>query len=133
MWHVGSGLYPSHFIDEVLDKVVLHEVYLLLDGFFGYHQIQIAPGDGYKMIFRSICLGAYAIWTEKCVPYVPKSGEQNFQRLFGWFHEVIFGQFQHLSWFGHPFAQITMMLQKMPRVHDKMPRLSFPKRDVIES
>lgn len=60
-----------------------HEVYLFLDGFFGYHQIQIAPQDGYKMILRSISLGGYAIWAQKCALYVPKSGEQIFQRLFG--------------------------------------------------
>jgi hypothetical protein len=52
---------------------------LFLDGFFGYHQIQIALRVGYKMIFRSICLGGYAIWAKKCAPYAPKSGEQIFK------------------------------------------------------
>ncbi len=52
-------------------------------------------------------------------PLCTKEWWTNFQSLFGWFHEVIFGQFHHLYWFGHPFAQITMMLQKMPRVQDK--------------
>jgi hypothetical protein len=28
-----------------------HEVYHFLDGFFGYHQIMIAPKDRYKNIF----------------------------------------------------------------------------------
>jgi hypothetical protein len=38
-------------MDEVLDKVVNHEVYLFFDGFFGYHQIQITPKEHYKMAF----------------------------------------------------------------------------------
>jgi hypothetical protein len=36
-------------MDEVLDKVAGHEVYSFLDGYFGYHQIQIACEDHYKM------------------------------------------------------------------------------------
>ncbi len=43
--------YQLCFTDEVLDKVVGHEVYLFLDGFFYYHQIQIAPRDYYKTTF----------------------------------------------------------------------------------
>jgi hypothetical protein len=43
--------HPLPFMDEVLDKVVNHEVYLFLDGFFGYHEIQITPKDHYKMAF----------------------------------------------------------------------------------
>jgi hypothetical protein len=34
-----------------LDKVASHEVYLFLDGSFGYRQIQIAPKNHYKMAF----------------------------------------------------------------------------------
>ncbi len=29
--------YPSPFIDEVINIVIKHEVYIFLDGFFGYH------------------------------------------------------------------------------------------------
>jgi hypothetical protein len=43
--------YPLPFTDEVLDKVVGHEVYSFLDGFSSYHQIQIAPDNRYKMTF----------------------------------------------------------------------------------
>ncbi len=43
--------YPLTFIEEVLDEVVGHEVYLFLDGFFGYHQIMIAHEDRYKIVF----------------------------------------------------------------------------------
>jgi hypothetical protein len=43
--------YPLPFTNEVLDKVVGHEVYSFLDGFFKYHQIQIAPKDRYNTTF----------------------------------------------------------------------------------
>jgi hypothetical protein len=38
-------------MNEILDKIIGHEVYLFLGGFFGYHQIQIAPKDHYKTTF----------------------------------------------------------------------------------
>lgn len=41
--------YPLLFVDKVLDNGTNHEVYLLLDGFFSYHQIQIAFEDCYNM------------------------------------------------------------------------------------
>ncbi len=43
--------YPLFFTEEVLDKVAGHKVYLFLDGFFGYHQIMIAPKDTHKVAF----------------------------------------------------------------------------------
>jgi hypothetical protein len=43
--------YPLTFTNEVLDKVVGHEVYSFSDSFFGYHQIQITPKDCYKTTF----------------------------------------------------------------------------------
>jgi hypothetical protein len=33
--------YPLHFMDEVINIIVGHEVYTFLDGFLGYHQISI--------------------------------------------------------------------------------------------
>jgi len=52
--------YPLLFIEEVLDKMVGHEVYSFLDGFFGYHQIMITLKDRYKTTFI-IDFGAF-IW-----------------------------------------------------------------------
>jgi hypothetical protein len=43
--------YPSPFIEKVLDKIMSHEVYSFLDGFFNYHQIMIAPEYRYKTTF----------------------------------------------------------------------------------
>jgi hypothetical protein len=38
-------------MEEVLNMVVRHEVYLILDGFLGYHQIMIAPKDRSRTTF----------------------------------------------------------------------------------
>jgi hypothetical protein len=46
-----NDLYPLPFIDKILDKVMNHEVYSFLDGFSGYHQIQVALEDQYKATF----------------------------------------------------------------------------------
>jgi hypothetical protein len=41
----NKDLYMLHFMDEVINIVVGHEVYAFLDGFSRYHQISIAPKD----------------------------------------------------------------------------------------
>jgi hypothetical protein len=38
-------------MEEVLDMVVRHEVYSILDGFLGYHQIMIVPEDRFGTTF----------------------------------------------------------------------------------
>jgi hypothetical protein len=42
--------YLLHFINEVINMVVGHEVYTFLDVFLGYHQILIAPKDQHKIV-----------------------------------------------------------------------------------
>ena len=37
--------FPLPFLDQMLDKLVGHEYYCFLDGYFGYNQIAIAPED----------------------------------------------------------------------------------------
>ena len=37
--------YPLPFIDQMLDKLAGHSHYCFLDGYSGYNQISIAPGD----------------------------------------------------------------------------------------
>lgn len=44
-------LFPTPFIDEVLENVGGQEAYSFTDGFSGYHQIKIAPKDRSKMTF----------------------------------------------------------------------------------
>jgi hypothetical protein len=45
--------FPTHFTDEVLEKVGGQEAYSFIDGFLGYHQIKIVPKDGYKTTFAT--------------------------------------------------------------------------------
>jgi len=42
---IKKNPYPLPFTNEVINIVTGHEVYTFLDGFSGYHQISIAPGD----------------------------------------------------------------------------------------
>jgi hypothetical protein len=50
--------FPTPFTYEVLENVGGREVESFIDGFSGYHQIRIAPEDGYKTTF-SIDWGSY--------------------------------------------------------------------------
>jgi hypothetical protein len=87
--------YPLAFIEEVLDEVVGHEVYLFLDGFSSYHQIMITQEDRYNIVFiirlGSFCLGSHAIWVQKCSTNLSTGGEYSFQRLSWSVHEIILG------------------------------------------
>ena len=44
-------LFPTPFIDEVLEGVGSQEIYSFIDGFSGYHQIRIAKEDDHKTTF----------------------------------------------------------------------------------
>jgi hypothetical protein len=46
-------LFPTPFTDEVLENVGGQEAYSFIDGFSGYHQIKIAPGDRDKNTFTT--------------------------------------------------------------------------------
>jgi hypothetical protein len=45
--------FPTPFTDEVLDNVGGQEVYSFIDGFSGYHQIQIAKEDRHNTTFAT--------------------------------------------------------------------------------
>jgi hypothetical protein len=45
--------FPTPFTDEVLYNVGGHEVYSIIDGFSGYHQIRIAKEDRHKTTFTT--------------------------------------------------------------------------------
>ena len=47
----GNDHYPLPFIDQMLDRLVRHSHYYLLNGYFGYNQIAIAPEDQEKSTF----------------------------------------------------------------------------------
>jgi large-conductance mechanosensitive channel len=43
--------YLLPFTNEIINTIVEHQVYTFLNGFFGFHQISIAPKDYYKTTF----------------------------------------------------------------------------------
>ena len=43
--------FPLPFLDQMLDRLAGHEYYCFLDGYSGYNQISIAPGDQEKTTF----------------------------------------------------------------------------------
>ena len=45
--------FPAPFSDEILDNVGGQEAYSFTNGFSGYHQIIIAPGDHIKIAFTT--------------------------------------------------------------------------------
>jgi hypothetical protein len=85
---VQACIHPPFFTDEVLDKVVGREVYLFLDGFFGYHQIQIAPEDGYKMISETF------VWV--VMPFGLKNVLPMYQRVMNKFFKDYLDDFMKL-------------------------------------
>ena len=43
--------YPTPFIDQIIDSCARSKVFLFMDGFSGYNQIQIKPEDQHKTTF----------------------------------------------------------------------------------
>ena len=43
--------FPLPFIDEMLERLANHSFFCFLDGYSGYHQIPIHPGDQSKTTF----------------------------------------------------------------------------------
>src|SRR5204863_8544601 len=43
--------FPLPFIDQMLERLAGHDYYCFLDGYSGYNQIAIAPGDQEKTTF----------------------------------------------------------------------------------
>jgi hypothetical protein len=58
------------FIDEVINTIVEHEVYTILDKFSGYHYISITPKNQHKITFVTnweafVCVAHDAILVSK--------------------------------------------------------------------
>jgi hypothetical protein len=51
--------YPTPFVDQIIDDCADREIFSLLDGFFGYNQINILPTDQHKIDFIFLC-GTFA-------------------------------------------------------------------------
>jgi hypothetical protein len=56
--------YVLPFIDDVINTITRHEVYSLLDDFYGYHQISITPEDEHKITF--IIKWVAFVWVVMC-------------------------------------------------------------------
>jgi hypothetical protein len=77
--------YPTPFVDQIVDDCVRSEIFSLMDGFFGYNQINILPADQHKTAF--ICpWRTFAYWK---LPFGLKNVGANFQRAMSYaFHDI---------------------------------------------
>ncbi len=62
--------YPLPFIDEVINIVVGHDVYSLIDEYFYYHKISLTLGDKYKTTF----VIDWGTFTWLVIPFGVKNG-----------------------------------------------------------
>ncbi len=108
--------YPLPFIEEVLDKIVGHELYSFLDGCFGYYHIMIAPKDKYKTTFI-IDWGAF-IWV--VMPFGLKNSPTTYQRVVNTIFEDYFGVFMKLLLDDfNVFSDLDTHLTKLQLCFDK--------------
>jgi hypothetical protein len=82
------------FIEEVLDKMAGHEVYLFLDGFFGYHQIMIALENRYKAAFITDLVTFVLV----VMPFGLKIAPPTYQRAVNTTFKDYIRVFMKLSW-----------------------------------
>ena len=68
--------YPMPFIDQIIDAYVGSEVFLFMDGFSGYNQIQIKSEDQHKTAF--IC--PWGTFAYKKMPFGLKNAKATLQR-----------------------------------------------------
>ena len=77
--------YPTPFIDQIIDDCVGCEIFLFMDGFFGYNQINIHPGDQYKTTF--IC--PWGTFAYRKLPFGLNNVGENFQRAMDYYFNDI--------------------------------------------
>ena len=68
--------YPLPFIDQMLDKLVGHPHYYLLDGYSRYNQISITPEDQEKITFTC----PYGTFAFRRMPFGLCNAPATFQR-----------------------------------------------------
>ena len=77
--------FPTPFIDQIIDECAGSEMYSFMDGFSGYNQINIAPGDQHKTAF--IC--PWGTFAYKKLPFGLKNVGATFQRAMSYaFHDI---------------------------------------------
>jgi hypothetical protein len=77
--------FPTPFIDQIIDECAGCEAFSFMDGFLGYNQIQIKPGDQHKMTF--ICL--WDTFSYHKMAFGLKNDGATFQRAMSFaFHDI---------------------------------------------
>jgi hypothetical protein len=69
--------YPLPFVDEIMNTIIGYEAYFFLNGYFGYHQISIAPKDKYKTTF----VIDWGVYTWKVMSFGIKNGPPTYREL----------------------------------------------------
>lgn len=69
--------FPTPFIEEILEGVSRHEIYLFTDGFLGYHQVRIAKEDQEKTTFAT----EWEIFAYTVMPFGLKNAPTIFSRI----------------------------------------------------
>jgi hypothetical protein len=77
--------FPTPFVDQIVDDCAGSEIFSLMDGFFGYNQINIAPEDQHKTNF--IC--PWGTFAYRKLPFGLKNVGATFQRAMSYaFHDI---------------------------------------------
>ena len=72
-----TDLFPTSYVDEILNEVVGHECYSFTDGFSGYNQVPIAKEDQKQTTF--VCeFGSFAY---RVMPFGLKNAPAVFSRI----------------------------------------------------
>jgi hypothetical protein len=77
--------FPTPFVDQIVDDYAGSEIFSLMDGFFDYNQINIAPEDQHKTAF--IC--PWGTFAYRKLPFGIKNASATFQRAMSYaFHDI---------------------------------------------
>jgi hypothetical protein len=77
--------FPTPFVNQIIDDCAGSEIFSLMDGFYGYNQINIIPEDQHKMTF--IC--PWGTFTYRKLPFGLKNAGATFQRAMSYaFHDI---------------------------------------------
>jgi hypothetical protein len=77
--------YPIPFVDQVIDDCTGSEIFSLMDGFFGYNQINFLPTDQHKTAF----IFPWGIFAYCKLPFGLKNVGVNFQcAIYYAFHDI---------------------------------------------
>jgi hypothetical protein len=77
--------FPTPFVDQIVDDYAGSEIFSLMDGFYGYNQINIVPEDQHKTAF--IC--PWGTFAYRKLPFSLKNAGTTFQRAMSYaFHDI---------------------------------------------